>query len=176
MAAPKAPAVELDVAGRTVRVTSPDRVVFPERGLTKLDVVQHFVTMGDGILGALLHRPTTLERWPKGVFEGARMATRADSTGDAFYQKRVPQGPPEVLGQPSMSISRRISRTCGATRAASEKSVPGCGSRSIRSWSGESTSSLVTGQGWNVMVPMLAAQATTASSVGHTGVDRGLSL
>src|SRR5450759_3959936 len=91
MAAPKAPAVELDVAGRTVRVTSPDRVVFPERGLTKLDVVQHFVTMGDGILGALLHRPTTLERWPKGVFEGARMATRADSTGDAFYQKRVPQ-------------------------------------------------------------------------------------
>lgn len=97
MAAPKAPAVELDVAGRTVRVTSPDRMVFPERGLTKLDVVQHFVTMGDGILGALLHRPTTLERWPKGVFEGARMATRADSTGDAFYQKRVPQGAPDYV-------------------------------------------------------------------------------
>lgn len=97
MAAPKAPAVELDVAGRIVRVTSPDRVVFAERGLTKLDVVQHFVTMGDGILGALQHRPTTLERWPKGVFEGAKMATRADSTGDAFYQKRVPQGAPEYV-------------------------------------------------------------------------------
>ena len=97
MAASKAPAVELDVAGRTVHVTSPDRVVFAERGLTKLDVVQHFVTMGDGILGALLHRPTTLERWPKGVFEGAKMATRADSTGDAFYQKRVPQGAPEYV-------------------------------------------------------------------------------
>src|SRR5665648_1213325 len=97
MAAPKAPAVELDVAGRTVRITSPDRMVFPERGLTKLDVVQHFVTMGDGILGALLHRPTTLERWPKGVFEGAKMATRADSTGDAFYQKRVPQGAPDYV-------------------------------------------------------------------------------
>lgn len=88
------PAVELDVRGRTVRVSSPDRIVFPARGLTKLDVVQYFLTVGDGILGALLHRPTTLERWPKGVFEGARMATRQDSSGDAFYQKRVPQGAP----------------------------------------------------------------------------------
>ena len=88
------PAVELDVRGRTVRVSSPDRVVFPARGITKLDVVEYFLAVGDGILGALLHRPTTLERWPKGVFEGARMATRQDSTGDAFYQKRVPQGAP----------------------------------------------------------------------------------
>ncbi|MBD7917377.1 ATP-dependent DNA ligase [Cellulomonas sp. Sa3CUA2] len=91
------PAVELDVRGRTVRVSSPDRVVFPERGLTKLDVVQYFLAVGDGVLGALLHRPTTLERWPKGVFEGARMATRQDSSGDAFYQKRVPQGAPEYV-------------------------------------------------------------------------------
>jgi len=87
-------AVELDVHGRTVRVSSPDRVVFPERGLTKLDVVEYFLAVGEGILGALLARPTTLERWPKGVFDGARMATRQDSTGDAFYQKRVPQGAP----------------------------------------------------------------------------------
>ena len=91
------PAVELDVRGRTVRVSSPDRVVFPERGITKLDVVEYFLAVGDGILAALLHRPTTLERWPKGVFEGARMATRQDSTGDAFYQKRVPQGAPDYV-------------------------------------------------------------------------------
>ena len=97
MAAPKAPALELEVAGRTVRVTSPDRVVFPQRGLTKLDVVNYFLAVGDGILGALLHRPTTLERWPKGVFAGAKLATRADSTGDAFYQKRVPQGAPDYV-------------------------------------------------------------------------------
>jgi len=90
-------AVELDVRGRTVRVSSPDRVVFPERGLTKLDVVQYFLAVGDGILGALRDRPTTLERWPKGVFEGARMATRQDSSGDAFYQKRVPQGAPDYV-------------------------------------------------------------------------------
>jgi len=92
-----APAVELDAAGRTVRVTSPDRVVFPSRGITKLQVVEYFLSVGDGILGALLHRPTTLERWPKGVFEGAVMATRADSRGDAFYQKRVPKGAPDYV-------------------------------------------------------------------------------
>src|SRR5665647_577027 len=116
MAAPKAPAVELDVAGRTVRITSPDRVVFPESGLTKLDVVQHFVTMGDGILGALLHRPTTLERWPKGVFEGAKMATRADSTSDAFYQKRVPQGAPDYVETSTIGFpSGRTADVGGAT-------------------------------------------------------------
>ncbi|NUU18806.1 DNA polymerase domain-containing protein [Cellulomonas humilata] len=97
MSPSKTPAVELEVRGRTVRVSSPDKVYFPERGLTKLDVVQYFVSVGDGILGALLDRPTTLERWPKGVFEGAKLATRMDSTGDAFYQKRVPQGAPEYV-------------------------------------------------------------------------------
>ncbi|ACZ30698.1 DNA polymerase LigD, polymerase domain protein [Xylanimonas cellulosilytica DSM 15894] len=92
-----APAVEVDAAGRPVRVSSPDRVVFPALGITKLQVVEYFLAVGDGILGALLHRPTTLERWPKGFFDGAVMATRADSRGDAFYQKRVPQGAPEYV-------------------------------------------------------------------------------
>lgn len=90
-------AVEIDAAGRAVRVSSPDRVVFADAGLTKLDVVRYFLSVGDGILGALLHRPTTLERWPKGYFAGAVMATRADSHGDAFYQKRVPKGAPDWL-------------------------------------------------------------------------------
>ncbi|MGN8247206.1 non-homologous end-joining DNA ligase [Cellulomonas soli] len=89
------PAVELDVRGRTVRVSSPDKVLFPAQGLTKLDVVEYVLAVGDGLLGALLKRPTTLERWPKGVFEGARLSTRQDSTGDAFFQKRVPTGAPE---------------------------------------------------------------------------------
>ncbi|GAA4727573.1 non-homologous end-joining DNA ligase [Isoptericola chiayiensis] len=90
-------AVELDAGGRTVRVSSPDRVVFPDVGATKRDVVEYFLAVGDGILGALLDRPTTLERWPKGVFEGAVMATRSDSHGDAFYQKRVPKGAPDYV-------------------------------------------------------------------------------
>ena len=104
MARATTPAVELEVGARTVRVSSPDRVVFPARGLTKLDVVQYFLAVGDGILGALRDRPTTLERWPKGVVEGARLATRADSTGDAFYQKRVPQGAPDYVRTATISF------------------------------------------------------------------------
>jgi DNA ligase D len=83
-------AIELEVAGRTVRVSNPDKVYFPERGFTKLDVVQYYLAVGDGILRALFERPTTLERWPGGVVEGAKLSTRADHTGDAFYQKRIP--------------------------------------------------------------------------------------
>ncbi|GIJ20431.1 ATP-dependent DNA ligase [Micromonospora lutea] len=83
---------------RTVRVTSLDKPYFPERGLTKLDVVRYFLAVGDGILRALRDRPTMLERWPRGVFEGATIATRQDNRGDAFYQKRVPAGAPDWVG------------------------------------------------------------------------------
>src|SRR5262245_34809758 len=83
-------AIEVDAGGRAVRVTNPDKVYFPKRGFTKLDVVNYYLAVGDGILRALFERPTTLERWPNGVVEGAKLATRQDSTGDAFYQKRLP--------------------------------------------------------------------------------------
>ncbi len=83
--------------------------------------------------------------------------------------------PPEVFGHPSMPSSCSSARRCGATRAASANPVPGCGSRSMRSWSGDSVSAEVTGHGWKVSVPRFAAQATTASSVGHTSsADRPL--
>jgi len=91
------PAVELEVGGRTVRVSNPEKVYFADRGITKLDVVQYFLSVGDGILGALRERPTTLERWPGGVFEGAKLSTRMDNRGDAFYQKRVPQNAPDYV-------------------------------------------------------------------------------
>ncbi|WBB52661.1 DNA primase small subunit domain-containing protein [Verrucosispora sp. WMMD573] len=91
-------AEEIQVGRRTVRVSSPDKPYFPERGLTKLDVVRYFLAVGDGILRALRDRPTMLERWPRGVFEGATIATRQDNRGDAFYQKRVPAGAPDWVG------------------------------------------------------------------------------
>jgi DNA ligase D len=87
-------AVELQVGSRTVRISSPGKVYFPQRGITKLDVVQYFLSVGDGITGALHERPTTLERWPSGYFDGARLSTRQDNRGDAFYQKRIPKGAP----------------------------------------------------------------------------------
>jgi DNA ligase D len=88
------PHEEIQVGGRTVRVSNPDKIYFPERGFTKRDVVGYFVAVSAGLLRAVRERPTTLERWPSGVFEGARLSTRADSRGDAFYQKRAPQGAP----------------------------------------------------------------------------------
>jgi len=92
-----ADAIEFEVGEHTVRVSSPDKPYFPDLGITKSDVVRYFLSVGDGILGALRDRPTTLERWPGGVFEGAKLSTRADNRGDAFYQKRVPKGAPSFV-------------------------------------------------------------------------------
>ncbi|GAB3967578.1 non-homologous end-joining DNA ligase [Actinoallomurus acanthiterrae] len=89
--------MEIQVGDRVVKVTNPDKVYFPARGHTKLDLVNYYLSVGDGILRALRDRPTTLERWPGGVFEGAKIATRADNRGDAFYQKRVPKNAPEWI-------------------------------------------------------------------------------
>ncbi|GAA1395918.1 non-homologous end-joining DNA ligase [Luteococcus peritonei] len=85
----------LSVADREVRLSSPDKVYFPELGLTKLDLAHYVMAVGEGLLAGLYRRPTTMERWPGGVFEGAVMATRADGRGDAFYQKKAPKGMPE---------------------------------------------------------------------------------
>ena len=87
-------AVVLDIDGLEVRVSNPEKPYFGDRGIRKIDVVEYFVAVGEGILFALKDRPTTLERWPGGVFEGARLSTRVDNTGDAFYQKRVPKNAP----------------------------------------------------------------------------------
>ena len=93
-----APAVEIDAAGRTLRVTNPERVIYPATdstpAVTKLDIVQYYLAVGEGIQRALDERPTTLERWPKGVHPGIKQATRTDPHGDAFYQKRIPKGAP----------------------------------------------------------------------------------
>jgi DNA ligase D len=91
----------VDAGGRDLRVSSPDRVIFPrsERSdeVTKLDVVNYFLAVDGGIMRALANRPTTLERWPKGVHPGFVLATREKGGGDAFYQKRVPKGAPDYV-------------------------------------------------------------------------------
>ncbi|MGQ0624769.1 MAG: DNA polymerase domain-containing protein [Sporichthyaceae bacterium] len=89
------PFIELDVGGRLVKLSNPDKIYFPELGITKREMVQYYLAVSDGIMRALRDRPTTLERWPGGVFNGAKRATRTDPHGDAFYQKRVPKGAPE---------------------------------------------------------------------------------
>ena len=76
-------AVELEVGGRTVRLSSPDRVYFPERGETKLDLARYYMSVGEGIVRALRERPCMLHRFPSGV------------TGDKVHQKRLPKGAPD---------------------------------------------------------------------------------
>jgi len=93
--------IMVDADGREVRVSNPDRVIFPETEhtvpVTKGDIVRYYVSVGGGIMRALRERPTTLERWPKGVFPGIVLSTRDGRPGDAFYQKRVPKGAPEYV-------------------------------------------------------------------------------
>ncbi len=80
----KSNAVEVEVAGETVRLSSPDKIYFPDRGYTKRDVFDYYLAVGDGILRALRERPTTLQRFPDGL------------DGETFFQKRVPtRGVPE---------------------------------------------------------------------------------
>ncbi len=96
-----AEAVVISAGGREVRVSSPDRVIFPAtertRAVTKLDVVRYYLAVDEGITRALCRRQTTLERWPKGVHPGIVLSTREKGGGDAFFQKRVPRGAPEYV-------------------------------------------------------------------------------
>lgn len=78
-------AVELAVGPHTVRISNPDRVYFPARGETKLDLVNYYLSVGDGIVNALRERPCMLHRFPSGV------------AGEKVHQKRVPNGAPPWL-------------------------------------------------------------------------------
>jgi len=78
-------AIEIEVGGRTVRISNPDRVYFSARGETKLDLVNYYLSVGDGIVRALRERPCMLHRFPKGTDE------------KKVHQKRIPQGAPDWL-------------------------------------------------------------------------------
>jgi DNA ligase D-like protein (predicted polymerase) len=98
----KATAAEVEAGGRSVRVSSPDRVIYEatERTseVTKLMVAEYFASVEDGLMRALRERPTALERWTSGVRPGMKLATGpTDKDADAFYQKRVPKGAPDYL-------------------------------------------------------------------------------
>ena len=67
----------VSVGGEDVRVSSPDRVVFPSQGWTKLDVINHFVKVAPGAFRGIRDRPTMLKRYMK------------DVTVDPIYHKRA---------------------------------------------------------------------------------------
>src|SRR5271170_907385 len=82
--------VEVQVGSRTVRVTNPDRVYFPARGETKLDLARYYLSVGDGIVRALRDRPCMMHRFPSGV-------AQVVAGGGKVHQKRVPHGAPPWL-------------------------------------------------------------------------------
>jgi DNA ligase D len=77
--------IELPVAGRPVRITNPNKVLFPGLGLTKLDLVDYYLAVGPALMGWIHDRPVLLERYPDGV------------GGKSFFQKRIPESAPDWL-------------------------------------------------------------------------------
>src|SRR3954451_9519548 len=107
------PATEVDAGGRAVRVSNPDRVIYSAtdwtREVTKLDVVNYYLAVGEGILRALDHRPTTLERWPKRVYDGIVRPTRDDPPGEAYYHTRRDVDPPSFVETARIAFPREPS-------------------------------------------------------------------
>jgi bifunctional non-homologous end joining protein LigD len=73
------------VESRTVKLSSPDRVLYPEDGITKGDVFEYYKQVGPTIVPHLKDRPFTMKRYPHGI------------TGQAFFQKQAPRGMPEWI-------------------------------------------------------------------------------
>ncbi|GAA1138913.1 non-homologous end-joining DNA ligase [Ornithinicoccus hortensis] len=79
------PVQSVSVGGRTLRVSSLDKVLFPATGTTKGEVLQYYVQAADRLLPRLAGRPVTRIRWPHGV------------SGQSFFEKNLPSGAPDWL-------------------------------------------------------------------------------
>ena len=102
------PYTEVTVGERTVRVSHPDRVYFSTRGETKLDLVNYYLAVGDGIVRALRERPCMMHRYPDGV------------DGEKIYQKRLPKGAPDWVQTAEVKFpSGRSARELCVTELAS---------------------------------------------------------
>jgi bifunctional non-homologous end joining protein LigD len=75
----------IEVAGHEVRVSNPGKVFFPERAITKLDLIEYYVELAEPVLNHLRDRPTVLKRFVNGAAE------------KPFFQKRIPDSAPEWL-------------------------------------------------------------------------------
>ena len=75
----------LEVGGRTVTVTNPDKIVFPDASVTKLDLITYYLSVAEGALRGVYDRPMILKRFVKGITE------------EAVFQKRAPEKRPEWI-------------------------------------------------------------------------------
>src|SRR5688500_11634323 len=91
----------IEVDGREIAISHPDKVFFPERGDTKWDLVQHYVRVGEAIIRVMGDRPTLMQRFPEGA------------GGPSFFQKRVPKSAPDwlettIVSTPNGTTSRAL--------------------------------------------------------------------
>jgi DNA ligase D len=98
---PRGDHVDVELSGRTVRVTSPDKVMFPDSGQTKLDLVRYYQSVEAPLMRVMAGRPVLMERFPHGV------------GGSSFFQKRVPEDAPDwlettVVTTPNGTTSRAL--------------------------------------------------------------------
>ena len=77
--------IEVEAGGEAVRITHPDREVFPEARITKLDLVEYYRSVNEKVLMQTRGRALVLHRYPRGVQE------------EGFYQKRAPENPPSFV-------------------------------------------------------------------------------
>ena len=75
----------IEVSGRTVAISNPGKIYFPDTGHTKLDVVRYYLSVADGALRGVNGRPMVLKRFVDGA------------AGEAFFQKRAPSSRPDWL-------------------------------------------------------------------------------
>ncbi|MET4157224.1 DNA polymerase domain-containing protein [Agromyces sp. PvR057] len=97
MSPSKGEATTIEVDGHEVRISSPGKVVFPEPGITKLDLVHYYLAVADGALRGAGGRPMVLKRFVKGI--GA----------EAFFQKRVPENHPDFVDAATLHYARGTS-------------------------------------------------------------------
>ncbi|HEX4926568.1 MAG TPA: DNA primase small subunit domain-containing protein, partial [Burkholderiales bacterium] len=83
--AKKARAASVEVAGRKLTISNPDKVLFPKPGYSKLDLVAYYVAVAEGALRGAGGRPNMMVRYPDGV------------GGEFFYQKRAPKARPDWI-------------------------------------------------------------------------------
>jgi DNA ligase D len=93
--------LELDAGGRTVAISSPDKVMFPEHGETKADLARYYLAVAEPLMRTVRDRPTLLQRFPNGA------------TGQSFFQKRIPESAPDwlettIVSTPNGTTSRAI--------------------------------------------------------------------
>jgi bifunctional non-homologous end joining protein LigD len=82
----------IEVAGREVTISNPDKVYFPQTGHTKMDLVRYYLSVADGALRGAADRPMILKRFVHGI------------DGEAFFQKRAPANTPGWLDTVTLSF------------------------------------------------------------------------